>query len=274
MKGLGLKFVVLYAILGLIGCISLFPFFWMVSTSLKETYTLHTYPPEFFPSKPTLQSYATLFKRSDFFVWLKNSTIVTACVLAFSLLFDSMAGYSFSKTEFPGRRVLFVLILATLMVPWFILMVPMFMMFARLRLINTYWALILPSVAGPVGIFLMKQYIDTIPDELLDAAKIDGSSTVGVFSKIVLPLCKPALAALAVFSFLGTWNNFYWPLIVITEKGMRTLPLGLAVFQGQYRTDWGVVMAGAFMTFLPALIIFLALQRYFVQGIALTGIKG
>lgn len=274
MKQVSLKVVAVYVLLGLIGSISLFPLFWMVSTSLKETYILFKYPPEFIPSSPTIQNYITLFKNSDFLLWLKNSSIVTGGVLVISLVISSLAGYAFAKIVFPGRNVLFVFILSTLMVPWFILIVPMFIMFARMHLVNTYWALILPIVASPFGIFLMRQYVQTIPDELLESAKMDGCSHFGIYLKIILPLCKPALATLAIFSFLGSWNNFFWPLVLITTKGMRTLPLGLALFQGQYVTAWGLVMACAFMTFLPALIIFLSLQKYFVQGIALTGLKG
>lgn len=266
--------ILIYVILCAVAVSAIFPFIWMFSTSLKDTYTLYRYPPEFIPENPTLLNYIDMFSRTKFLIWLKNSTIVAFCVLFFNLFFNSLAAYPFAKKKFFGRDVLFILILGTMMVPIYVLIVPVFVMFSKLKLINTYPALIIPGAASGFGIFLLRQYMVTIPDELIDAAKIDGCSEIGIYFKIVLPLCKPALSALAILVFLWSWNVFTWPLILTTTESMRTLPVGLAMFQGQYVTRWGLVMAGATVTFLPALLVFLILQKYFVQGIALTGLKG
>jgi multiple sugar transport system permease protein len=215
-----------------------------------------------------------LFSNSDFFVWLKNSLIVTAFTVLINVFISAMAGYAFAKLSFPGRRALFVAIIATLMVPHFALFIPLFIMIVNVGLMNTYAALILPQAASPVGIFLLKQYSETIPDDLLDAAQIDGCRQFRIFTMVILPLVTPALAAAAIFAFLGSWNSFFWPLISTTQSSMRTLTVGLATLQGQWSGNWSVVMACATMTFLPALIIYLSLQRYFVAGIALSGVKG
>lgn len=263
-----------YAVLIGMSFVALFPFLWMLSTSLKDTYSLYTFPPQFIPKNPTLANYVFLFTRTKFFIWLKNSAIVSGAITSFGLIFNSMAGYAFAKQRFIGREPLFLLILGVLMIPTHVLIVPVFLMLSKLDLIDTYWALILPGCASPFGIFLMRQYIETIPSDLIEAARIDGCSEFRIYWQIILPLCKPALAALGVVSFLGSWNSFLWPLIMTTKSEMSTLPVAIAAFQGQYATQWGVIMAGAMSMFLPVLIVFLALQRHFVEGIALTGVKG
>ncbi len=271
-----LSAVLITLLLFVLGGFSLFPFLWMISTSLKDVTGISAIPPEFIPTSPTVTNYRRLIADTDFLRWLINSTVVSGAVLFFSLQFNSMAGYAFAKTNFPGRNALFILILSSLMVPGFVLVLPRFIMVARLRLVNTYFALIFPGIAGPFGIFLMKQYISTIPDDLIAAAKIDGCSEFRIFYMVVLPLVTPALAALAVFLFLFSWNNFFWPLIATTTRKMRTLPVGLAMLhESPYGENfWGLLMSGSFLAFLPGLAIFLALQRYFVQGIALSGLKG
>lgn len=266
--------VLIYLICCIWGAVSLLPFAWMVSTSLRETYILFAYPPEFLPRNPVVGNYIFILTYSDFLYWLKNSAIVTTSVVIFSIFCSSLAGYAFAKKEFYGRNILFVLVLATLMVPGHVLLVPVFIILSKLNLVDTYPGLIIPGIASAFGIFLMTQYIRTIPNDLIDAAVIDGSSDFMIFLKIILPLCKPAIAALAILVFLGSWNNFVWPLIMTTTSKMRTLPVGLALFQRLYGTQWGVVMAGATIVFIPSLMIFLAFQKYFVQGIALTGLKG
>ena len=248
----------------------------MISTSFKEIGLLNVFPPQIMPNPPTLENYNRLFEDTQFFKWLFNSTVVVVGILFFGLQFNTMGGYAFAKIAFPGRNVIFVLILSSLMVPGFVLILPRFIMIVKMGLVDTYWALVMPGVAGPFGIFLMKQYIMTLPDDLISAAKIDGCSELHIFYRIILPLVTPALAAMAVFLFLFSWNDFFWPLIATTNRKMFTLPVGLAIVQNQPYGEnfWGLIMAGAFMTFLPGLIVFLALQRYFVQGIALTGLKG
>lgn len=263
-----------HILLGFLSLMALFPFLWMVATSFKQTTVLFRWPPEFIPKSPTTANYVSLWTQSDFVYWMKNSVIISAVVTTISLLFNSMAAYSFAKRSFPGRDILFLLVLGTLMVPGQVTLVPVFLLISKLRWVNTYQAMILPLVAGPFGIFLMRQYMVTIPDALIDAARIDGCSEFGIFTGIILPLVKPALAALAVFAFQGSWNSFLWPLVVTTTSKMRTLPVGLAVYQAQFTTQWGLVMAGATLTMIPVLVFFLLFQRYFVEGLALTGIKG
>ena len=268
--GKGLIYFVFIAITVL--CV--LPFVWMLSTSLKETYFLFTYPPQLIPKNPILSNYLYIFKKTDFFMWFRNSTIVTLVTVLFCLFFSSLAGYTFAKMRFLGREILFILILACLMIPVHAIIIPEFIIMGKLNLLDTYLALIIPGWANAFGIFLMREYIKTIPNVLIDAAKIDGCSEIGIFAKVVFPLCKPALTALAIFTFLGSWNNFIWPLILTTTSKTRTLPVALAMFQGQYSTQWGQVMATACCSFMPVLLLFILLQKYFVQGIALTGLKG
>lgn len=266
--------VVITVILVVFGIVALFPLLWMVSTSLKPSGSIYQYPPQFIPQNPSLAAYGTLFKQPDFPNWFKNSVIVTGLTVVLNLVISSAAGYAFAKTRFPGRQLIFILILGTLMIPSFSVLIPLFTMVVKWGMVNTFWALVLPQVASPVGIFLLKQYTETIPDELINAAWIDGAGTFRVFFTVIIPLVTPALAAAAIFAFLNSWNSFFWPLVATTATRMRTLPVGLAIFQGQYRSEWALICAGSFMTLLPALILYIALQRYFVQGIAMTGLKG
>ncbi len=267
---------VIYLIVVVFALLSVFPFFWMFSTSFKDQLSSIAYPPQLIPPEPTLLNYEDLFTGFDYFLWLKNSVIVTGVVLVLGPLFNSMAGYVFAKKNFLFKNVLFVAILGTLIIPEQVTIVPLFLIFADWNLHNTYPALIFPYLAGGFGVFLMRQYMSTIPDDLIDAARIDGSGEFRIFWQIMLPLSKPALAALGVFTFLGSWNNFLLPLIVTTESEMRTLPVGLAVMDGhlEFQTRWGLIMAGGTVMFAPALVVYVAFQRYFVQGIALTGLKG
>ena len=267
---------VIYLFVILIALLSVFPFIWMFSTSFKDTITNMEYPPRLIPPEPTLINYRDLFLKFDYFLWLRNSAVVTGFVLVLGPLFNSMAGYVFAKKDFLFKNVLFVIILGTLIVPEQITIVPLFIIFSELKLVNTFQALIFPYLAGGFGVFLMRQYMTTIPDDLIDAARIDGSGEFRIFWQIMVPLSKPALAALGVFTFLGSWNNFLLPLIVTTESSMRTLPVGLAVMDGEYefQTRWGLIMAGGTVMFAPAFMVYVAFQRYFVQGIALTGLKG
>ena len=267
---------VIYLFVVLVAVLSVFPFIWMLSTSFKDTLTVMQYPPQLIPPNPTLINFHDLMFEFDYFLWLKNSAIVTGVVLVLGPLFNSMAGYVFAKKNFLFKNLLFIVILGTLIVPEQITIVPLFIIFSDMKLINTYPALIFPYLAGGFGVFLMRQYMSTIPNDLIDAARIDGSGEFRIFWQIMLPLSKPALAALGVFTFLGSWNNFLLPLIVTTESSMRTLPVGLAVLEGEYefQTRWGLIMAGGTVMFAPAFVVYVAFQRYFVQGIALTGLKG
>ena len=264
--------VYLVLVIGLIAMIA--PFLWMLSTSFKSTKAIFRFPPDWIPAQPTLAHYQKLFETLDFLTPFKNTVIVAVSITFLSLLICSMAGYAFAKFRFPGRDKLFIGLLGTLMVPGQITMIPVFLLLNKLRLLNSYPGLILPGLASAFSIFFMRQFIRTIPDELLEAARIDGASERYIFFKIVLPLCKPALATLGIFNFTGSWNSFLWPLIIASSEKMYTLPVAIANLGGQYQTDYGLQMAGAVVVIVPIIIVFLFAQKYFIKGITLSGLKG
>jgi multiple sugar transport system permease protein len=259
-------------ILGLV--VMVIPFVWMVLGSFKTTSELRQVPPTWIPENPTLEGYRDLFTRLDFPRYFFNSTLVALVVTFGNLVFASMLGYALAKLEFPGKRVLLVLVLSTLMIPAFVTFMPLFVIVSNLGLANTHAALILPFLAGAFGVFLMRQYILGIPDELLDAARIDGAGEYTIFFRIVLPLCGPALATLAVLTFLTQWNSFLWPLVAATTENMYTLPVALALFaNGQQESNLALLLAGATVVVLPMIVLFFVMQRYVIQGVARTGIK-
>ncbi|HEX4983290.1 MAG TPA: carbohydrate ABC transporter permease [Ilumatobacteraceae bacterium] len=250
------------------------PFVIMALGSFKTTGELRQVPPTFLPEDPTLANYRDLFDRLDFPRYFFNSTVVALAVTVGNLLFCSMLGYALAKLEFAGKRIVFVLVLATLMVPASVTFMPLFVLISNMGLVNTHAGLILPFVVGALGVFLMRQFIGGIPDELLDAARVDGAGEYTIFFKIVLPLCRPALATLAILTFLGSWNSFLWPLVVASTEDMYTLPVAVALFSiGQNENNVALQMAGATVVVLPVVILFFAMQRYIIQGIATTGIK-
>lgn len=258
--------------LGLIAVMS--PFFWMALSSVKSEGEIRRVPPTWWPEAPTLDNFRDLFERLDFPQFFTNSALVATAVTIGNLVFCSMLGYVLAKSEFAGKRLLFQLVLGTLMIPGMVTLVPLFVLVANMGLVNTYGGLILPFLAAPFGVFLMRQFFLGIPDELIDAARVDGAGEFRIFVRIVMPLAKPALATLAILTFLGSWNNFLWPLVVATTEDKYTLPVALALYStGQNQTDYGLLLAGAVVVVVPVLIVFLLLQRYFVQGVAMTGIK-
>jgi len=250
------------------------PFVWMLLSSLKQEVEIREVPPTWWPRSPTLDNYRHLFDRLDFPRYAVNSTVVAVAITAGNLLFCSALGYALAKLDFPGRRVLFATVLGTLMVPGMATFVPLFVLVSNMGMVNTYGGLILPFLVGAFGVFLMRQFILSIPDDLLEAARIDGAGELRIFWQVVLPLCRPALATLGILTFLSSWNNFLWPLVVATTEDMYTLPVGLALFSvGQDRTEYGPLLAGAVVIVLPVLLVFIALQRLFTRGIAMTGLK-
>lgn len=253
---------------------SLGPLVWMVVSSVKPEGEIRQFPPTLLPMEPTWDNYVGLFDSLDFPLYFVNSVVVALAVTAGSVLFSAMVGYALAKLDFPGRRVLFALIMGTLMVPGMVTFVPLFVLVANLDLINTYAALILPFLAAPFGVFLMRQFMLDIPDELLDAARVDGAGEFRTFFRIVLPQARPALATLGILTFLGSWNNFLWPLVAVQSADKYTLPVALALYStGQNTVQYGLLVAGATVIVLPILIVFLVLQRHIVQGISTTGIK-
>ena len=250
------------------------PFAWMLLGSLKTQGEILRRPPTFWPEQVTGQNYVTWFAELDFSKFFLNSVIVATVTVIGNLLFCSMVGYALAKMRFPGKRLLFGLVMLTLMVPGVVTFVPLFVQTAQLGLLDTYAALVLPFLTGPVGVFLMRQFISDIPDELLEAARIDGASELRLFTRVVLPLCGPALATLAILTFLASWNNFLWPLVVSQSADLYTLPIALSLYStGQHSTNYGLLLAGSVLVIAPILMLFAFLQRWFIQGIATTGLK-
>jgi multiple sugar transport system permease protein len=267
---------VLYVVLsvGLIGFAG--PFIWMLLSAFKPESELRRVPATWLPETVTLDNFRGIFTGLDFPTYFLNSVVVAAAVTLGNLALCSMLGYALAKIDFPGRRILFLLVIGTLMIPAMVTFVPQFVLVSQFGLINTYPGLVLPllALAGPLGVFLMRQYIGELPDELIDSARIDGAGELQIFLRIVLPLSKPALATLTIVTFLGAWNNFLLPLVMAQTEDMYTMPVALALYSvGQNSTHFGLLMAGAVVVVLPVLLIFVALQRYFVQGIAMTGFK-
>jgi multiple sugar transport system permease protein len=250
------------------------PFLWSLSISFQPPGDVFRWPITLIPDPATLRNYERLWTEIPFARWLFNSSCVTLTVTAANLFLDALAGYAFARLRFPGRNVLFALLLATLMVPSQVVLVPKFMLLNAFGLVNTYTALIVPATVQVVGLFLMKQFFESVPRQLEEAARIDGCNRFQVFWRVVLPLSKPALAALGIYTFQGNWNEFLWPLVATTTSDMFTLPVGLAMFRYEFKVEWTMLMAGSMLIALPTLIIFLVFQRLFIQGVAMSGLKG
>jgi multiple sugar transport system permease protein len=264
----------IYILLSLGLVVTLAPFAWMLLGSIKPTGEILANPNQWLPENPTLSNFTDLLAKQNFGLYFFNSVVVAmACVIG-NLLFCSMAGYALAKIDFAGKKLLFSLVLLMLVVPGIATFVPLFVQVSNLGMANSYLGLILPYVVTPLGVFLMRQFIGEIPDSLLEAARIDGAGEVRIFFRLILPLSGPALATLAILTFLGQWNNFLWPLVIAQTDDMYTLPVALALFAvGANGTNYGLLLAGSVVVVLPMIVVFLFLQRYFIQGIASTGIK-
>jgi multiple sugar transport system permease protein len=253
--------------------LTVFPLLWMVSASLMPTGEATAFPPRLLPSTVTWEHYQALFTRLNLARYVVNSTLLAGTITVISLALNSMAGYAFAKFPFPGRERLFRLLLAALVIPGQVAMLPLFLMLKQIGVINTYWGVIIPGMASIFGIFLIRQYALAIPDSLLDAARIDGAGEWRIYWSLVLPACAPILVTLALFTFLGTWNDFLWPLIVLTDNDMYTLPVALANLLGEHVQDTELMMAAAVLTVLPVVALFVLLQRYYLAGILTGGVK-
>jgi len=247
------------------------PFLWMVGTSLKPAGEI--YQPSFFPSSPTLANYQEVIFRTEFPHWYLNSLIVAIISTTSVAFFDTLAGYTFAKFDFPLKNLMFLLILSTLMVPTEMLIIPWYIMSVKFNWVDTYWGIAFPGVITASGVFLMRQFMTGVPNELIDAARIDGLWEFGIFYRIAVPLVKPAIAALCIFNFLGNWNAFIWPLIVTSKRLTMTLPVGLSFFSGEAGSDWHLIMTGATLSVIPLMTVVIIFQRQIIQGIALTGLK-
>lgn len=269
--------VTTYSLLGLGSLLMLTPLFWQLTTSLKTSADTIKYPPVLLSTPPQWQNYSTLFERFPFWQYLWNSTFVTTLVIVGTLLSSSLAAYGFARLRMPGRDLIFLMLLSTLMLPGIVLVIPQFVLFQRLQWINTYYPLIVPSFFGSAfNIFLLRQFFLTIPRDLEDAARIDGAGYFRTFVQIILPLARPALLAVALYTFVNTWNDFITPLIYLSDREMFTLPVALNYLQGGVRSrpEHHLLMAGATLAVIPCVILFLIAQRWFIQGTVVTGVKG
>lgn len=272
-KNLIVKFSI-YAVLIALAASMLLPFWWMLSTSLMTDTEVFQYPPKLLPQSPRWENYPEAMALQPFGRYFLNTTIVTFFSVAGQLLFCSMAAYAFARLRFKWRDKIFVLYLATMMIPAMVTLIPAFLIITAFGWMNTYFALIAPSLSSVWGIFLLRQFFLTIPKDLEEAARLDGAHEFAIYWRIVLPLAKPALATLAIFAFMNSWKDFLWPLIVTSQTEMRPVEVGIASFSTIYALDWTHQMAAAVIVMLPIIIVFFLAQRYFVRGITLTGLKG
>jgi multiple sugar transport system permease protein len=263
----------LHAILSAVALITVYPLLWMVAASLMPAGEALSTERRFWPSGLTLEHYRELFGRLNLARYFANSLFIAAVVTVLSVVINSMAGYALAKLHFVGRDRLFRVLLAGLVIPAQVAMIPLFLLMKQLGLINTYWAVILPASASIFGIFLVRQYALSIPDALLDAARVDGAGEWRIYWTVVLPLLRPILVTLGVFTFMVTWNDFMWPLIALIDGDMRTLPVALAILSGEHVQDTELMMAGSVLTLLPVLALFVFVQRYYVQGITAGSLK-
>lgn len=272
LSGPSLRRLLLYVVLIVGALVMIFPFVWTVVTSITPGATL-TSTPQLIPDNPSLSPYAELFERVPFGRVIANSLLIAVVSTLLQLVTSAMAAYVFARMPFPGRGAVFVVYLATMMIPFQVLIVPLFAEMKALGLINTYAGAILPTIATAFGVFLLRQAITTVPYDLDQAATLDGAGHFRIFVQIILPLIRPALATLAVFAFLNTWNSFLWPLIILREPLMQTLPVALTSLQGQYSTQWDVLMAGSVISIIPMFALYVFAQKYIVQGVAGAGLK-
>ncbi|HEY4199145.1 MAG TPA: carbohydrate ABC transporter permease [Devosiaceae bacterium] len=264
--------VIAWTLLLIGGLIMITPLFYMFSTSLKTS--AQVYDLKLIPSSPTLNNYFAALADGKFLRWMSNSTIVAVTVTISNLFFDSLVGYTLAKFEFRGRYFIFLAILSTLMIPTEMLVIPWYLMSSQLGWLDSYWGIMFPGMMTAFGAFLMKQFFEGVPDDFLEAARIDGLNEFAIWWKVALPLVTPALSALAIFTFLGNWTSFFWPLIVTTSNELYTIPVGISSFSDAQDTRWEMIMTGAALSTLPTLIVFLVLQRFIVRGVMLAGLKG
>lgn len=260
-----------YLVLITFALIAVGPFVYLLSPSFRKGFELFTYPPRWIPESFYTGNFGVILHETSYLRWALNTLIFATAVTLITLVIDAMAGYAFARLSFPGRGAVFALVLATLMIPTAVLIAPLYIMFSNLPSwtgsgVNTYPAMILPMVVSPLGVFMMRQFISTLPEGLIEAARLDGASEWLIFRRIVLPLMKPAIVVLGIFTFMMQWVNFLWPLVITSTDEMRTLTVGVASLQGQFVTNWGVISAAAVMTMVPVIVIFLLFQRWFVQA--------
>ncbi|MCB8760690.1 carbohydrate ABC transporter permease [Planktothrix agardhii 1029] len=270
-----IKTVIIYIILGIIAVLMLFPLVWLVSTAFKSpSENIFQFPPQFIPRQPTFQNFIKVWQTNPFGRYLFNSSFVALLTVSLNLLFCSLAAYPLARLNFKGRDGIFTAIIATIMIPFQIVMIPLYILTVQLELRNSYLGIIFPSIASAFGIFLLRQAFQTVPKELEEAARIDGCSELGIWWNVMIPAVKPALITLAIFVFIGSWSDFLWPLLVLDQPDFYTMPLGVATLAGTFSLDWRLIAAGSVISIAPVLLLFLILQRYIVPTDAGSGVKG
>lgn len=270
-----LKKILLYTILVLVTLFMIGPFLWLLSTALKSgSENIFQYPPKLLPEKPTLSNFAKVLDTFPFWRYLFNSSVVAFLTVFLNVLFCSLAAYPLARMKFKGKNTIFVLIISTMMIPFQLLMIPVYILSLNLGLQNTYLGMVLPHVTTAFGVFLMRQAIMTVPYELDESAFMDGANRFQVWLKVIMPLVKPSLVTLIIFTFVSAWGDFLWPLIIVNDQSMFTLPLGLNMLSGTFTSDWRLISAGAVITMIPIIVFFLALQKYFIGGSMDGSVKG
>ena len=279
--------LVVYVLVGVGAVLFVAPFAWMITASLQSVGDMFRWPPSWIPRSPTLNNYTKFLRSEDLGLWFFNSTYVSLAVTLLQLFFNSLAAYTFAKRRFPGRDMLFLILLATIMIPGQVQLIPNYLILKNMPLfggnnllgqgghgwLDSYWGLIAPGAVSVFGIFFLRQYMKSIPDDLLDAARIDGASDFRIYWQIIIPLSRPALAATGIGTFTYAWNDWFWPLIITADERLRVLPLGLALFVVRNKTVWDILFAGSVLVTLPVLIVFILFQRQFIRGLALSGLK-
>ena len=264
-----------YILLSAIALVMLFPLFWLISTSLKSSAeNIFAFPPQLFPSQPTIENYSKVWQTNPFGQYLWNSCIVAILTVTFNLLFCSLAAYPLARLNFRGRDIIFAIIVSTIMIPFQIVMIPLYILMVQLGLRNSYLGIIFPSLASAFGIFLLRQAFQGVPKELEEAARMDGCSELGLWWHVMIPAVRPALVTLAIFVFIGSWSDFLWPLIVLDRPEYYTLPLGVARLAGTFSLDWRLIAAGSVISIVPVLLFFILMQRYIVPNDSGSGVKG
>lgn len=268
-----LKFLI-YTLLVFLSAVFLMPIVWVIFSSFKPAGELFTWPPTLLGRNPSLDNYTQVFAAGDFGRWFLNTVVVSVLATVLTVIVNIMAGYVFAKYEFKGKKLLFGMVMVTLMIPLEVIMIPIFKVIVSTHMYNNLWGLIIPAVASPTAVFLVKQYYEPIPDALMEAARIDGASEMQILMRIMLPLAKPIISVLCIFSFMWRWNDYLWPKLVINSKTKYTLQLALANFSGEYSVDWSSLLAMSVISMIPVLVVFLTLQKYIIGGMTAGGVKG
>ena len=266
--------IILYVVLIVLAIGFLFPIFWVMVSSFKPAGELFTWPPALWPQNPTLDNYTGALARGNFVSYFRNTTFATIVATLLTVIINVMSGYVFAKYKFRFQGILFAMVLATLMVPLEVIMIPIFRVIVATNLFNSLWGLIIPAAASPTAVFLVRQYYKSIPDEFMEAARIDGASEFGIFLRVMLPIAKPIIAVLCIISFMWRWNDFLWPMLVIQSRNLYTIQLALASYSGEFNVDWNSLLAMSSISMIPVIIVFIILQKHIIGGIITGGVKG